>query len=68
VRSLQDDAEAKEISARARRHNRDRKEAASRVQISYKALSCKMQEYKISQRGFAPAGEQKSRLGAGSPS
>jgi len=52
---------------RTRGHNQDRKEVASRVQISYKALSYKMQEYKISQRWLAPAGEQKSRLGAGSP-
>jgi transcriptional regulator with PAS, ATPase and Fis domain len=60
VRSLQDDAEAKVILRVLEDCNWDRKAAAARLQISYKALSYKMQEYKISQRGLGPAGEQKT--------
>jgi two-component system, NtrC family, response regulator AtoC len=60
VRSLQDDAEAREILRVLEDSNWDRKAAASRLQISYKALSYKMQEYKISQGGLAAAREQKA--------
>jgi two-component system response regulator AtoC len=59
VRSLQNDAEAREILRVLEDSNWDRKTAASRLQISYKALSYKMQEYKISQRGLPSVGEQK---------
>jgi DNA-binding NtrC family response regulator len=59
VRSLQNVAEAREILRVLEDSNWDRKTAASRLQISYKALSYKMQEYKISQRGLPSVGEQK---------
>ena len=59
VRSLQDDAEAKEILRALEDSHWNRKAAASRLRISYKALSYKMQQYKIQQQGLVLE-EQKS--------
>lgn len=58
VRSLKDDAEAKEIMRALEDANWNRKVAAARLNISYKALL-----YKIKQHGLAPAtvGENRSR-------
>ena len=50
VRSLKDDAEAKEIQRALESANWNRKLAAAQLNISYKALL-----YKIKQHGLAPA-------------
>jgi DNA-binding NtrC family response regulator len=50
VRSLKDEAEAKEILRVLEDTNWDRKLAASALNISYKALSYKIKQYRISQR------------------
>jgi two-component system, NtrC family, response regulator AtoC len=50
VRSLKDDAEAREIQRALENANWNRKIAAAHLNISYKALL-----YKIKQHGLAPA-------------
>jgi two-component system, NtrC family, response regulator AtoC len=59
VRSLKDDAEAKEILRALEDANWNRKLAASQLHISYKALL-----YKIKQHGLCPAtnGDDRSRI------
>jgi two-component system, NtrC family, response regulator AtoC len=57
VRGLKDDAEAKEILRVLEDAGWNRKIAASRLRISYKALL-----YKIKQYGLAPAGGRDSQL------
>jgi two-component system, NtrC family, response regulator AtoC len=59
VRSLKDDAEAKEILRALEDANWNRKLAAAQLHISYKALL-----YKIKQHGLAPVGGREARLGA----
>jgi two-component system, NtrC family, response regulator AtoC len=59
VRSLKDDAEAKEILRALEDANWNRKLAAAQLHISYKALL-----YKIKQHGLAPVAEREVRLGA----
>lgn len=59
VRSLKDDAEAKEILRALEGANWNRKLAAGQLHISYKALL-----YKIKQHGLAPVEEREIRLGA----
>ncbi len=59
VRSLKDDAEAREITRALEDANWNRKLAAAQLHISYKALL-----YKIKQYGLAPAAEPERRLGA----
>jgi two-component system response regulator AtoC len=59
VRSLKDDAEAKEILRALEDANWNRKLAAAQLHISYKALL-----YKIKQHGLAPVGAREARLGA----
>lgn len=59
VRSLKDDAEAREISRALERANWNRRRAAAQLHISYKALL-----YKIKQYGLAPAAEREIRMGA----
>jgi DNA-binding NtrC family response regulator len=56
VRSLKDDAEAKEILRVLEDAGWNRKVAASRLRISYKALL-----YKIQQHGLMPADEREGR-------
>ena len=67
VRSLQDDAEAKEILRALEESNWNRKAAASRLRISYKALSYKMQQYRIQQRGWVPDAQNSPLSGCGAP-
>jgi transcriptional regulator with AAA-type ATPase domain len=50
VRSLKDDAEAREIQRALEEANWNRKSAAAELNISYKALL-----YKIKQHGLSPA-------------
>ena len=57
VRSLKDDAEAKEIQRALENANWNRKRAAAQLNISYKALL-----YKIKQHGLSPAAERDFRL------
>jgi two-component system, NtrC family, response regulator AtoC len=57
VRSLKDDAEAKEILRALEDANWNRKQAAAQLHISYKALL-----YKIKQHGLAPAGSREIHL------
>jgi transcriptional regulator with PAS, ATPase and Fis domain len=59
VRSLKDDAEAREISRALERANWNRRRAAAQLHISYKALL-----YKIKQYGLVPATERENRMGA----
>jgi transcriptional regulator with PAS, ATPase and Fis domain len=59
VRSLKDDAEAREITRALEDANWNRKLAAAQLHISYKALL-----YKIKQYGLSPAAEPERRLGA----
>ena len=59
VRSLKDDAEAKEIQRALDNANWNRKVAAAELNISYKALL-----YKIKQHGLAPAQERRFSLRA----
>ncbi|HEY6305877.1 MAG TPA: sigma-54 dependent transcriptional regulator [Candidatus Angelobacter sp.] len=59
VRSLKDDAEAREIARALEDSNWNRKLAAAQLHISYKALL-----YKIKQHGLAPAARPEARLGA----
>jgi DNA-binding NtrC family response regulator len=59
VRSLKDDAEAREIARALEEVNWNRRLAAAQLNISYKALL-----YKIKQHGLAPATEPEARLGA----
>jgi two-component system response regulator AtoC len=59
VRSLKDDAEAKEILRVLEDSSWNRKVAASRLRISYKALL-----YKIQQHGLMPTAEREGRLTA----
>ena len=59
VRSLKDDAEAREIQRALDDSNWNRKVAAMDLNISYKALL-----YKIKQHGLSPAGSRESRLRA----
>ncbi len=59
VRSLKDDAEAREITRALEDARWNRKLAAAQLNISYKALL-----YKIKQHGLAPSSEGESRLGA----
>jgi transcriptional regulator with AAA-type ATPase domain len=59
VRSLKDDAEAKEIQRALDDSNWNRKVAAADLNISYKALL-----YKIKQHGLSPAGSRESGLRA----
>jgi len=61
VRSLKDDAEAKEIQRALEDSNWNRKVAAAQLNISYKALL-----YKIKQHGLAPAGSREFGLRAAS--
>jgi DNA-binding NtrC family response regulator len=58
VRSLKDDAEAKEIQRALDGTNWNRRLAAVQLNISYKALL-----YKIKQHGLAPARAKASRQG-----
>lgn len=60
VRSLKDDAEAKEILRALEDANWNRKQAAAQLHISYKALL-----YKIKQHGLAPAGNREIHMVAG---
>ena len=57
VRSLKDDAEAKEIQRALENANWNRKRAAAQLNISYKALL-----YKIKQHGLSPTAERDFRL------
>ena len=59
VRSLKDDAEAKEIQRALEDANWNRKVAAAELNISYKALL-----YKIKQHGLSPAGSREFGLRA----
>jgi transcriptional regulator with PAS, ATPase and Fis domain len=59
VRSLKDDAEAKEIQRSLEEANWNRKVAAAQLNISYKALL-----YKIKQHGLSPAGSREVGLRA----
>jgi two-component system, NtrC family, response regulator AtoC len=59
VRSLKDDAEAKEIQRALEEANWNRKVAAAQLNISYKALL-----YKIKQHGLSPAGSREVGLRA----
>jgi transcriptional regulator with PAS, ATPase and Fis domain len=59
VRSLKDDAEAKEIQRALDDSSWNRKVAASELNISYKALL-----YKIKQHGLLPAGSREFSLRA----
>lgn len=59
VRSLKDDAEAKEIQRALEDSNWNRKLAAAQLNISYKALL-----YKIKQHGLSPAGSREFALRA----
>jgi DNA-binding NtrC family response regulator len=59
VRSLKDDAEAKEIQRALEDSNWNRKLAAAQLNISYKALL-----YKIKQHGLSPAGSREFSLRA----
>lgn len=59
VRSLKDDAEAKEIQRALEDSNWNRKVAATQLNISYKALL-----YKIKQHGLSPAGSREFGLRA----
>ena len=59
VRSLKDDAEAKEIQRALEDSNWNRKLAAAQLNISYKALL-----YKIKQHGLSPAGSRELGLRA----
>jgi transcriptional regulator with AAA-type ATPase domain len=59
VRSLKDDAEAKEIQRALEEANWNRKVAAVQLNISYKALL-----YKIKQHGLSPAGSREVGLRA----
>jgi two-component system response regulator AtoC len=59
VRSLKDDAEAKEIQRALDDSNWNRKVAATELNISYKALL-----YKIKQHGLSPAGSREFSLRA----
>lgn len=59
VRSLKDDAEAREIQRALDDSNWNRKVAAMDLNISYKALL-----YKIKQHGLSPAGSRESSLRA----
>ncbi len=59
VRSLKDDAEAKEIQRALEDSNWNRKVAAAQLNISYKALL-----YKIKQHGLSPAGNREFGLRA----
>jgi DNA-binding NtrC family response regulator len=59
VRSLKDDAEAKEIQRALDDSNWNRKVAAAELNISYKALL-----YKIKQHGLSPAGSREFSLRA----
>ena len=59
VRSLKDDAEAREIARALEDANWNRKLAAAQLHISYKALL-----YKIKQDGLSPAVEPERGLGA----
>lgn len=59
VRSLKDDAEAKEIQRALDDSNWNRKAAAAELNISYKALL-----YKIKQHGLSPAGSREFGLRA----
>ena len=59
VRSLKDDAEAKEIQRALDDSNWNRKAAAAELNISYKALL-----YKIKQHGLSPAGPREFGLRA----
>lgn len=57
VRSLKDDAEAREIQRALDEANWNRKVAAAELNISYKALL-----YKIKQHGLSPAGTRETSL------
>ena len=59
VRSLKDDAEAREIQRALDDSNWNRKVAAADLNISYKALL-----YKIKQHGLSPAGSREFSLRA----
>jgi DNA-binding NtrC family response regulator len=59
VRSLKDEAEAREIARTLERVHWNRRRAAAQLRISYKALL-----YKIKQHGLAPAAAPEVRLGA----
>ncbi|HET9283367.1 MAG TPA: sigma-54 dependent transcriptional regulator [Candidatus Angelobacter sp.] len=61
VRSLKDDAEAREIQRALEDSNWNRKLAAAQLNISYKALL-----YKIKQHGLSPAGSREFALRAAS--
>jgi two-component system, NtrC family, response regulator AtoC len=63
VRSLKDDTEAREIQKALESSNWNRKAAAHRLNISYKALL-----YKIRQHGLAPQDEHEFKLRAASSS
>jgi two-component system response regulator AtoC len=60
VRSLKDDAEAKEILRALEDANWNRKQAAAQLHISYKALL-----YKIKQHGLVPTGSREIHMVAG---
>ncbi len=62
VRSLKDNAEAREIARALEEARWNRKLAAAQLNISYKALL-----YKIKQHGLAPSRQSEARLGAGNP-
>jgi DNA-binding NtrC family response regulator len=62
VRSLKDDAEAREISRVLEDVNWNRRRAAAQLHISYKALL-----YKIKQHGLSPGAEPEVGLGAANP-
>jgi two-component system response regulator AtoC len=57
VRSLRDDAEAKEIQRALEDSNWNRRLAAAKLNISYKALL-----YKIQQHGLSPEGSREFSL------
>ncbi len=59
VRSLKDDAEAREITRALEDAHWNRKLAAAQLHISYKALL-----YKIKQHGLVPSAESEARRGA----